>query len=248
MASAVRSLLILTLLLSTAACSPGGSLTLSDTFQKVNGDPDGGGNVGVPDDGIYKPFALLWESIQEGLFWSAFLYQQIGGNPETAATLLPGSNDIQKFCENYAALTEPQKVNFWAYLVSAIAKYESDFNPASRYLESTMGTDDVTGEQVYSEGLLQLSYQDTKNYKGCKFDWKKDKDLHRQDPRKTIFNPITNLECGVNILAKQIKSRKNIALKNGVYWAVLKEGGDHSKLNEISELTQALPFCKVTSP
>ena len=50
-------------------------------------------------------------------------------------------------------------------------------------VETTMGADSVTGKQVASEGLLQLSYQDIPNYgallkyPACKIDWQKDKAL-----------------------------------------------------------------------
>src|SRR5665213_1271523 len=95
-----------------------------------------------------SPFPLLWESSQkDGMQWSAFTYQFINGN--AANTLLPGTADIENFCPNYARLSDPQRVNFWAFLVSAVAKYESSFNPAGRYKETTMGIDPVTNLPVY---------------------------------------------------------------------------------------------------
>jgi hypothetical protein len=68
-------------------------------------------------------------------------------------------------------------------------------------IETTMGTDPVTGKQVASEGLLQLSYQDVPNYGSvlkyplCKIQWSKDKSLSVTDPKKTILDPYINLEC-----------------------------------------------------
>ncbi|MES2855924.1 MAG: hypothetical protein V4692_08670, partial [Bdellovibrionota bacterium] len=74
--------------------------------------------------------------------------------------LMKGSTDIAKFCPAYSKLSTDDKLNFWAQLIAAMSKYESGFKPTTRYVETTMGTDPVTGKQSVSEGLLQLSYQD----------------------------------------------------------------------------------------
>jgi hypothetical protein len=110
--------------------------------------------------------------------------------------------------------------------------------------EKTMGTDPVTKKPVYSEGLLQLSYQDTQWATHCKFDWKADQYLDPKDSSKTILNPYRNLYCGVGIMANQIKKRKDIALVTGVYWAVLKQGGRYSKIPEITKQVKAFKLCK----
>ncbi|MEN0057917.1 MAG: hypothetical protein AAGB31_03715 [Bdellovibrio sp.] len=66
--------------------------------------------------------------------------------------------------------------------------------------ENTMGTDLVTGKQVVSEGLLQLSYQGVPNYGAtlkyplCRIEWSKDKNLAATDSKKTILDPLINLE------------------------------------------------------
>lgn len=91
-----------------------------------------------------------------------------------------------------------------------------------------MGTDPVTGRQVASEGLLQLSYQDVQWAPYCEFDWSVDKKYSDTDARKSIFDPekITE-DCGIQILDRQVAKKSNIALSSGVYWAVLKIGGKY---------------------
>lgn len=238
-----RFILIMVLFLATACAPAGQSLRepvagSSSDLEVENGGPS------VPGGSVYRSEPLLWEKARrEGLYWSAMAYQIIGAE-DVAAKLLPGSNDIHEFCPRYAALDEKRRANFWAYLISAMAKYESGFNPTSRYTETTMGVDPVTGKQVVSEGLLQLSYQDVQGYTYCKFDWLKDKLLGLSDPKRTILDPYINLDCGIRILAGQVAKKGAIGLKSGVYWAVLKVGGKYSKLPEITRLTQALPFCK----
>ncbi len=199
---------------------------------------DGGGTATT----LFKPEPLLWEAHQkDGLLWSSFAYQIIGN--DVADVLLPGSIDIKDFCSNYDSLSDSARVNFWAFLISAVAKYESGFDPLSRMVESTMGTDPITGLPVYSEGLLQLSYQDIQAYPFCAFDWQADKTKAPSSSKKTILDPFKNLECGIRILAQQIHRTKRIALSSGVYWSTLKVNGKYTKLPEIQKLTQGLPFC-----
>lgn len=107
-----------------------------------------------------------------------------------------------------------------------------------------MGTDAVTGAQVYSEGLLQMSYQDTQWYTFCEFDWSKDRNLSATDPRKTIFDPKKNLACGLRVLANQIAKKGLIAVTSGTYWAVITPGNKYNKLAEIRALVAKSPGCQ----
>jgi len=190
----------------------------------------------------YMPYPLLWEDKQiEGKQWSGFVNELIHQHtPE----LIQGAEDITLFCPLYYQLTTFERVNLWGLLVSGIVKYESGFDPTSRMRETTMGIDPVTGNQVYSEGLLQLSYQDVRNHPFCdEFDWDTDKNLPANDPRKTILNPYKNLSCGVKILAKQIRNKNRITVSSGVYWAVIRGDGKRNKIAQISALTKAMPGC-----
>jgi hypothetical protein len=150
---------------------------------------------------------------------------------------------MDRFCPKYYSLTGEQKMNAVGMLISAIVKYESNFDPLMRYREATMGSDPVTGQPVYSEGLLQLSYQDVTAWAFCKFDWNADKKLAATDPRRTILDPYNNLECGVRILSEQVDRTGHIVIDNGAYWAVIKEQGKYEKINEIASLVKTLNFC-----
>lgn len=195
-----------------------------------------------PEPG-YKMQALAWESSKypERTKWSEYLQQLILNDWNS---LLPGADDIESFCPRYHSLDNNQRANAWAQLFVAIAKYESAYSPVSRMQETTMGSDPVTGKAVYSEGLLQLSYQDVQWAPFCKFDWQKDKNLSPTDPRKTILDPYINLHCGVGIMAKQIKSKGRIVVSSGVYWAVIKSGGKYQQINNIAAIVKSLPLCK----
>lgn len=197
----------------------------------------------VPEQADYKMESLSWESTSnpERRKWSEYLHQIV---LEDWNTLLGGADDMSKFCPRYGSLNNDQRANVWAALFSAMAKYESAYSPTSRMHETTMGTDPVTRNPVYSEGLLQLSYQDTQWARWCEFDWSKDQHLAAKDPRKTILDPFKNLYCGVGIMARQIKNKGSITVSSGAYWAVIKSGGKYQKITAIADMVKKLSFCK----
>ena len=182
--------------------------------------------------------------MKDGLRWSLIIYQVL--LTEEPLLIREKVSDMALFCPRYAQITSLQKMNFWGQLISAIAKHESDWIPTRRFVETTMTKpDQVTGAQVVSEGLLQLSYQDMLNHPGvCHFDWEKDQLLSPTDPKKTILDPFKNLQCGIRILARQIRSKKAIAIPNGAYWSVLKTDSFHQKILQIAAITKELSFCR----
>ncbi len=199
------------------------------------------GAPGVPPVDEYKPVALLWEKVNsQSIKWSLFVQSMFKGIVKDTVN---AADDMVRFCPKFKSLNENQKVNVWGMLISAIVKYESNFDPTTRMKETTMGTDPVTGLDVYSEGLMQLSYQDITGWSFCGFNWSRDKFLSPKDPNKTILNPYTNLDCGIRILAEQVARHHKIVIDRGAYWAVIKENGRYQKIREIASLVKTLKFC-----
>lgn len=198
------------------------------------------GNSGASTDYQYEK--LAWEKTGGvNKNWSDYTFDIIEN--ETFA-LLDGADDMATFCPRYASATKEQKINFWGQLVAGMAKFESSWNPTTRYHETTMGTDPITKEPVYSEGLLQLSYQDVQWEPRCEFNWSVDKYLSRTDSRKTILDPYKNLRCGLIILERQLKKYHRITIDTGVYWAVIRLNGSYQRINEIAAITKSLSFCQ----
>lgn len=192
--------------------------------------------------------ALSWEKNHpERKHWSTFISELLSAELFES---FDASKDAARICHGYAKLSQEQKLSVWGELISSVAYFESGWNPASRMTETTMGTDPVTGKQVVSEGLLQLSYQDVPNYGSllkyplCKIDWSKDKSLASTDLKKTILDPTINLECGLRILANQISKKGYVILSSGVYWAVLKDGGKYSKVDSIISMVRKTGLCE----
>ncbi len=183
---------------------------------------------------------ISWEKYPENRPWSIYVYDLID------AELFEQFNkalDNKRFCPKFDSLKRDEKLTFWTELISAISYFESGWSPVSRMKETTMGTDPITQRPVYSEGLLQLSYQDIQWAPYCRFDWELDKSKADKDPKKTILDPFKNLDCGVRILANQISKRSAIILNSGVYWSVLKEGGKYQQIEKIISMTKKLAFC-----
>lgn len=192
-------------------------------------------------------FKASWEKYPENAPWTAYVAKLVD------AELLPKlekAKDVTRFCPRYPALDRAKRIQFWTELVSTITYFESGWNPLSRMLED-LGTDPATGLQVASEGLLQLSYQDVKNYSmipECgKIDWRADKILdakNKKDPKKTILDPYINLGCGVRIMAHLIGRGSAITTPAhsgaAAYWSVLRE---NRKLPSVLAMVKKAPVC-----
>jgi hypothetical protein len=189
---------------------------------------------------------ISWEKYPENKPWSDYVYALV-----TSDELFPvfdKAKDVKDFCPNYPKLNKMQKGTLWTELFSAIAFYESAWSPVSRMQEKNKnGTpkyDELTGLYLYSEGLLQLSYQDTLWASYCAFDWPKDMDLKPKDPKKTILDPYKNLDCGVRIMSRIIAKRGVVKTTVGYYWAVIIPGGSYQQIANIQGMTKKLAFCQ----
>lgn len=161
------------------------------------------------------------------------------------------AKDISDFCPKYNHITRTQRAKAISEIVIAMAFYESSWNPNTYFPEPTSHftkPDLVTGKPVASEGLLQLSYQDTRfgPYKSfCTFDYRSN--------IKAIQNPIENLRCGFGILKHLVTQNKVISgqfMHEGKtvytggarYWSVLRQQKHRTDI--IKRVIAAMPECK----
>jgi hypothetical protein len=136
------------------------------------------------------------------------------------------ARDVRPFCPRFATMSEGDKRAFWAYFFQALAGAEAGLKPTAdvRHTEPEVAKrDTVTQRMVRSEGLLQLTYMDSKRY-ACDFDWEADKALPEKDPAKTILQPRNNLTCGVKILENQLITLRRPLLTQTSYWSTLQPG------------------------
>jgi hypothetical protein len=133
---------------------------------------------------------------------------------------------VAQFCPHFSAMPEADRRAFWAYFFQALAGAEAGLNATAdvRHTDPQVAVvDGVSHRMVRAQGLLQLTYEDSRRY-GCDFDWTADKHLPPHDPRKTILHPENNLLCGVNILDNQLTVQKKPLMSVSSYWSTLRPG------------------------
>lgn len=177
----------------------------------------------------------LWEiKSSDNREWSEHIYREL---PALGPALLSSQpSDAKIFCPNYKNLSQSERKQFWAFFISTMAKFESNFNPKASLTE---GFKDNTGRYVVSRGLLQISLESSKSY-GCGF-----------KTAAEIHHPQKNLSCGLKILNHWMKidgriaSKTNMGWRGGArYWAVLRQGPKDS-YRSIVKWNNALPICKL---
>ena len=165
---------------------------------------------------------------------------------------------MARLCPKWSTLGSSLRAEFWSSLMWAVAGPESSRNRTLIYVESTMSKDPITGYQVRSEGLLQLSYQDVPNYgyKGDDISWSKDKTMAIQDydsgthygnPKRTILNAYSNLNLGLFIMNKLVvmpsKASKSMEDTLGSYWSTLQTRHTDIFAEVMNNLQSKMPRC-----
>lgn len=164
----------------------------------------------LPVTSYIKP---LWETKHvDGKKWTEHVLLKLdtlGGDMLSAKPV-----DENIFCPNYSKFSTVDRKYFWAYLMSAMVRFESNFKPEVKYQESFQ---DSNGNNVISRGLLQISYESGRGYQ-C--DLRQPEDLH---------DSYVNLECGIRILNRwvgrdqRIAGQDNGAWRGGArYWSVMR--------------------------
>ena len=188
----------------------------------------------TPIDDALRDVVPLWESKVSGSkAWSDHVYAELDVIGQDLVDVIPADKSL--FCPNYANLSYSQRKQYWAFMLSAMARFESNFKPETSYTESF---EDANGNRVVSRGLLQISIESGNSY-GCGL--KKASELH---------DPKVNLSCGIRILNRwlgrdgRIAGKVSGAWKGGArYWSVLREG-DKTSYKSIVSWSQNLSICK----
>jgi hypothetical protein len=179
---------------------------------------------------IAKPMRLAWHGKHKDADeWTKHLVKIL------SVSNLPDEklNDAQSFCPGYKSMTPDQRIEFWAQLVSIMAKRESGFKPETKFTESFK---DAKGKLVISRGLLQLSIESGRSY-GC--DLSSPESLH--DGKK-------NLACGVKIISRWVsRDHQAMATKGnkfgcGRYWSVCRTTS--RSYGVVRDYMRGLAICK----
>jgi len=164
--------------------------------------------------------------------WEYFIQDQVKQKYPELLALTP--RRMQVVDPKWAGRDEESRLQWWACFLWALAGPESNRSRTMIYVEGTMDKDPVTGFQVRSEGLLQLSYQDVPNYKyKGEISWEKDRELARFDYEtkakfgdglRTLHSAYANLDLGLFIMRKHLvefNSDRSFEDALGKYWYVM---------------------------
>lgn len=166
--------------------------------------------------------------------WTEHVAKAIAAHsPELLSPGAKPARDVAAFCPGFGKADKAERALFWAAVFEAIARYESNFDPAARMQESW--ADPETGDPQYSEGLLQLSYSDRKGHPECALD----------RAQGNIVDPEINLSCGVAIMRRQLAARGTLFPRpKPYYWSVLTSQKVQPKVKAYLALAAGrLPFC-----
>lgn len=153
-----------------------------------------------------------WDHKKRGAEFTQFTLAAIDELGEDLLKAQP--RDMEAFCPNYSSLQVEDKKAVWLMLISAMAYFESSFNPKLAHQEKFKNS---KAEFVVSRGLMQLSRESSRHF-GCKIE--KEADL--EDPK-------INLSCAVRIMTNHVSQDGVIAKKvderwrgGARYWYVLR--------------------------
>lgn len=196
--------------------------------------PDAEPVSGIPDAAQPSKIVLPWDGKHaDADKWTMTIQKEI--IKKEMVKLSPV--DIMSFCPGYAKADDQGKLVAWMNLISIMTKFESSFNPKTKFMEPPpLGYESI--------GLMQLSYQDQPNYPTC--------ELNRS--LKNLEDGSHNLRCGLIILNKLVQQDNRIAgqvsgrWKGGArYWSVLRfenKGKPRPSYNSIISHMKSVTACK----
>ena len=163
--------------------------------------------------------AMRWDHRPEAAEWTRQSLAAIARHDAVLAGAVP--TDVQAWCPGYAAKSLEERRAFWSGMMSAVAEYESMWNPQA-----------VGGGGRWI-GLMQISPRSAKNH-GC-----------AQTSAGALKDGATNLECAVQILAYQVARDGQVAGKGnrgiGRDWMPLRKASQRA---EVSEWTRSQSYCQ----
>lgn len=175
------------------------------------------------DDQMMLLPTMGWDHRAEGNDWTRATLAAL--RDEGAVLLQTEPDDISRFCPQYAEATEPERAAFWAGLLSALAKYESGWNPAAQ------------GGGGRWQGLMQIAPK-TADYYDCD-----------AQTASGLRDGASNLQCAVKIAAVQVQRDGAVVQDDAGRWAGVARDWmpmrDAAKRAEIAAWTSAQPYCAV---
>lgn len=162
---------------------------------------------------------MRWDHHPEGQEWTESTLVALSTKDALLSRQVPA--DIATWCPAYPEAPVEARRAFWAGLLSAVAKYESTWNPTA------------SGGGGRWIGLMQISPRSAANY-GCE-----------ATSVGALKDGEANLECAVEIMSEQVAKDGLVAGGGnrgiGRDWAPLRSS---EKRAEMASWTRAQPYCQ----
>lgn len=163
-----------------------------------------------------EPPAMRWDHRPEADTWTVSTMNAMQTRGTTLLSVIP--SDIDSWCPGYPEQDAKNRAAFWTGLFSAIAKYESTWNPRA-----------IGGGGLY-HGLLQI-LPSTARSVGC-------------DP-KTLLNGETNLNCAIRIADRRVKVSNGTVGSITADWGPMHWS---DKRAEMAAWTRTQDYCRQPEP
>jgi hypothetical protein len=162
---------------------------------------------------------MQWDHHPEGQEWTKSTLVALSTKDPILSERVPA--DIATWCPGYAEASIEERRAFWAGLLSAVARYESTWNPQA------------SGGGGRWIGLMQISPRSAANY-GCE-----------ATSVGALKDGEANLECAVEIMSEQVYKDGLVAGGGnrgiGRDWAPLRSG---EKRAAMAAWTREQPYCQ----
>lgn len=160
-----------------------------------------------------------WDSRPEAAEWTQASLMAVEARDEALTETIPA--DIGDWCPGYAKGSAADRRAFWAGLMSAVARYESSWNPQA-----------AGGGGRYI-GVMQISPRSA-DYHNCS-----------ADTRAELSDGAANLQCATQIMAASVAADRKVAGNGregaGRDWTPFR---DAEKRAAMSAWTKAQPYCQ----
>lgn len=164
---------------------------------------------------------MQWDHHPEGVEWTESTLVAVSSKDPLLSERIPA--DIDAWCPGYTEASVEERRAFWTGLLSAVAKYESTWNPAA------------SGGGGRWIGLMQIDPRSAVNY-GCE-----------ATSVGALKDGEANLECAVEIMSRQVAKDGLVAGGGnrgiGRDWAPLRSA---EKRAAMAAWTRAQPYCQAT--
>lgn len=163
--------------------------------------------------------AMRWDHRPEAAVWTTRALAAVESHDDVLAARVP--EDIANWCPAYAENALHERRAFWVGMLSAVAKYESGWNP------------EASGGGGRYIGLMQISPRSASNY-GCE-----------ARSAGALKDGAANLECAVELVAYHVARDGAVASKGnrgiGRDWMPLRKS---SKRAEMAAWINAQSYCR----